>query len=456
MILEFSSRRRGLLLAIALAGLLLRLWFLYAVPLEPVADFRRYFEVAQSVANGMGFRISGVPYISQAPMYPGILGAWFTLTGGTVPAGKLLNLLLWIAIFALWGWLGWRAGMRGAWHVSTMALLAFHPALVAYTNVLGTETLAIFLSTLMIALALVERRWASVLLGVILAMAALNRPQLLPLPLVVLFALMLGNMNRSRAMSRSVLIALGFIVALSPWVVRNAIVFERAVPVSANSGYVLMVNNNSVNERGAWMPLRDVPLSEANRDAFSGVGFPPEFFSGDDENWKLRHWTPGADTVATGIGKQWIVSHPRRFVELAWLRVQGSFDPVGLMHWPFLERGGTPPWLIKTAWLGTFCVVGLFFIGVTRMLLSLRQPDLALSLALGIIALGMISIVVFEGQGRYLLPMLPAALYVGATQMGSGCRRDWFRQVRKIDARPEATPVKIQRSASGRSRPSTD
>lgn len=423
MTLEISSRRRELLIAIALAGLLVRVWCLYAVPLEPVADFRRYFEVAQSVANGTGFRISDVPYVSQAPLYPGLLGMWFVLTGATVFAGKLFNFLLWAAIFMLWGWLGGRAGIRGVWHVSTMAILAFHPALVVYTNVLGTETLAVFLSTAVIALALVERRWASVLLGIVLAMAALNRPQLLPLPLAALFALMVGRERPPKAVKAFALLVLGFLAAMSPWLIRNVIVFDKAVPVSANSGYVLMVNNNSANEHGAWMPLSGVPLTDADLESFARVGFPSGFFSGSDENWKLRHWTPAADAVAADIGRKWVLSHPRRFVELAVLRVEGSFNTVGLMHWPFLDHGGTPSWVIKVAWFSTFGIVSLLIFGLTRILSSVRQMGLSHWLAVGVILLGMVSLAVFEGQGRYLLPMVPAALYVGATLMGPRSRR---------------------------------
>lgn len=64
-----------LLLAIAVAGVAMRLLFVQWIPLQPVADFGRYLEVASSVASGGGFRISGIPYVSQPPLYPGVLGA---------------------------------------------------------------------------------------------------------------------------------------------------------------------------------------------------------------------------------------------------------------------------------------------------------------------------------------------------------------------------------------------
>ena len=94
-----------LLLAIAVAGVAMRLLFVQWIPLQPVADFGRYLEVASSVASGGGFRFQAFP-MSQPPLYPGVLGAWFMLTGVNVGAGKILNVLLWAGTLVSWVGLG--------------------------------------------------------------------------------------------------------------------------------------------------------------------------------------------------------------------------------------------------------------------------------------------------------------------------------------------------------------
>ncbi|RKI31217.1 hypothetical protein D7X55_42240, partial [Corallococcus sp. AB049A] len=122
-------------------------------------------------------------------------------------------------------------------------MLAFHPALVAYSNVLGTESLSLFLAVfgMLVAVVRFPGRW--LLLGAVLALTALNRPQMLPLPGAVALALLLRDGMRIATWRRISMVVLGFLLVLGPWTLRNAVPFGQFVPVSANSGYVLMVNN---------------------------------------------------------------------------------------------------------------------------------------------------------------------------------------------------------------------
>lgn len=402
----------GLLLAIAVAGMVLRLLFVRAIPLQPVADFARYVEVASSIASGEGFRISGIPYISQPPLYPGILGFWFMLTGVSIEAGKTLNLVLWIGTFSTWIWLGARLQLRPAWQVASLTVLAFHPALIAYCNVLGTESLSVFLAVLGMAVAVARVPSRPLLLGAVLALTALNRPQMLPLPVFGALALFLRDGNHLATWRWIGAMLLGFALMLGPWVVRNTALFGEVVPVSANSGYVLLVNNNDANVQSGWMPLGSVPLRDEDRVLFAKAGFSDDFFSAQSEDWKLRHWTPAADAIGAGVARRWIAEHPGRFLKLALLRLSGSFDVGSLMHWPFLERGGSPVWLGK---LTAVLNIGVAVWAVIALLRMSRRPDdweLVDWLAVATLGLGVISILVFEGQGRYLLPLLPAAVFV--------------------------------------------
>lgn len=401
-----------LLLAIALAGIAARLLFVQWVPLQPVADFGRYLEVAGNVASGAGFRISDVPYVSQPPLYPGLLGAWFMVTGESVGAGKILNIALWAGTLASWALLGARLQLRPAWQIASLAMLAFHPALVAYSNVLGTESLSLFLASLgmLLAVASFPGRW--LLLGAVLALTALNRPQMLPLPGAVVLALLLREGLCVGTVRRICMVMLGFLLLLGPWTLRNALIFGQFVPVSANSGYVLMVNNNDGNAHGGWMPLKDVPLQADDRARFSHAGFPRAFFAGESEDWKLRHWTPAADSIGAEIGRRWILEHPARFLELALLRVRGSLDVGSLLHWPFQERGGAPVWVGRLT-LALNIALALCTAGaLLRMCCYLRRWEPVHWLAVASIGLGIFSILLFEGQGRYLLPMVPGALFI--------------------------------------------
>jgi 4-amino-4-deoxy-L-arabinose transferase-like glycosyltransferase len=250
------------LMLICVAGVLLRVLFLAVVPVAPVSDFARYLEVATSIVNGTGLSVSGTPFISQPPLYPALLGGWLSVFGVHIAAAKALNLLLSTSTLILWAWTCPRAGMRPRWQLASLALLAFHPALVSYTGILGTETLAVFLAVLAFALTCAPMRAGMCcLLGIVLALVALNRPQLLPLPVGIVVGVLLGGLDWHRARNCLVLLV-AFVAVLLPWTLRNEALFNRTVPISANSGYVLMVNNNALNRTGNWMPLSLVPLSD--------------------------------------------------------------------------------------------------------------------------------------------------------------------------------------------------
>ncbi len=403
---------------LCVVGVLLRSGFLVQMPLEPVSDFARYLEVASNLARGDGMTAAGLPFISQPPLYPGLLGGWLSLFGVSVASGKAMNLLLATLSLVLWAWLCPRSGMRPGWQLASLAVLALHPALVSYTGMLGTETLSILLAVMAFALTCVAGRpaWKFVALGMVLAMIALNRPQMLPLPVLAVVGWVLGS-NRSGHMRDWVLVLATFAVSITPWMLRNATLYDQVVPVSANSGYVMMANNNSANQHGGWMPLSTLPLSRDELEHFrEQAGLSPGYFAGPDEDSKILHWTPSADIVARSIAVDWIVSHPQRFLELALRRAWVSFDPANLLYWPFIGVNGPPRWVVQVTGVLNIGLCLLALTGTVRLLLRPRQLALGQLLALGTVVLGGASILVFEGQGRYLIPLLPAMLWLMATR----------------------------------------
>lgn len=433
-----SSALTGLLL-ILVAGILLRVAFVASVPIPPVSDFARYVEVATNLANGQGLQVAGTPFIGQPPLYPAALGAWFSAFGAHVAAGKALNLLLGSATLLLWAFASSRSGMRRSWQFASLALLAFHPALIAYTGVLGTETLAVFLAVLAFALACLPM-WMPVsgILGVVLALIALNRPQLLPLPIGVVFCLLLGRFDLPRVRSCLVML-LAFGAVLLPWTLRNEALFDHAIPVSANSGYTLLVNNNADNQTGGWMPLSRVPLSAQDLKRFQQeADLAPAFLAGGDEDAKFLQWTPAADGVARSIALDWMSEHPQSVLRLAAMRIKASMDPATLLYWPFIDVEGAPAWLGWVVGLLDVLLVLLAAMGAVRAWLQLRQLSLATLLALGMLGLGWLSIAVFEGQGRYLIPMLPAMLWLLAAPY-----RDYRNVCRTATGHPSVDTGKV-------------
>lgn len=410
-----ASSRTWILLAISLLGVALRIYCAIKLNLSPEFDFKRYYEAALSFADGRGLSLAGAPFIAQPPLYSGLLGVWFHFFGGDVWSAKLLNLAVSGGTLLVWAWLVAKARFPTWAQIASLFILAVHPAIVCYVVVLGTETLSVFLCVLLLAFSLLENRSRWLLLGIVCGLLALNRPQMLIVPLLVSVSAVLAAAAHGK-FSRGSLALLGATaLVIAPWTARNWATFNAFVPVSANSGYVLMVNNNSSNNSGAWMPLSEAPLGDADIEEFKKVaGLDRTFFRGSDEGAKFRQWSPQADTVAREIGSRWIMEHPKDFMKLAWLRVRLTFDGVSLMMWPFHQAGGAPRalvWVVQCVDLGLLIISGsAFIIGLFVGI----EPILRVAWICGIavVVSTFAGVLIFEGQGRYMLPMVPAQLFI--------------------------------------------
>lgn len=174
------------------------------------------------------------------------------------------------------------------------ALVAFYPPLILINGLLLTETLFAFL------LLLFTYHWVKTepgktgsyaLLGVLGAAAALVRPTGALLCFAAFCGLLLALRSRKpprKAVLRSAAVLLvTFCLVLSPWVVRNALLFHRFIPLSAGGGNPLLLGTY-VNLEGikyGWHPSWPVgkdPMETARLHTKLGLkrletGFREEF-----------------------------------------------------------------------------------------------------------------------------------------------------------------------------------
>lgn len=402
-----------------LIGLGLRLWVVFCLPLEPVFDFKRYYEVATSFATSGQMLVAGHSYVIQGPAYPFLLGAFFYVFGGGVLQGKLLNVLLWLAAMPLMAGAGSMLGLSRWMSLLMVGVMSLHPGLVLYVSVLGTETLCIFLVSACLWAALKGSRVSLCTLGVSLAALSLTRPQFMPLAL--LFVLFLGGGWRSIGV-RALYCLLPFVLVMTPWAIRNYWVFDQFIPVSASAGYVSMVNNNDRAD-GHWMPLSDVPLTDEDRLRFRLDGS-TSFFAPGNEGQKVIRWPPYNDKVAADMARNWIKAHPREFARLACRRLLIAFyaDGGDMLFWPLRDAGRSNALFQMVRAFD----LALFAVAVAGMWLMVwrRRGYWRAGLVAALIVLGGVSaIAVFEGQGRYVLPLVPAALVLALLPVARNLHR---------------------------------
>jgi len=214
-------------------------------------DPDNYLPLARSVAEGRGLALDGRLTAYRPPLYPIILAPLLILEGEhSFVAVGLLHLALGAGTVALTAAAANRFGYSRPRAAAAAWIVALDPVLAWQCRFIMTETLTAFLiAAALYALAL--PRWRGCVLGgVILGLANLSRPSILPGAFLVILALLLVRPEplRQRA-QHAMMTALAVLLVLTPWAVRNALVFGELVWTTTHGGYTLALANNEVYYR---------------------------------------------------------------------------------------------------------------------------------------------------------------------------------------------------------------
>jgi 4-amino-4-deoxy-L-arabinose transferase-like glycosyltransferase len=229
---------RGLILATA-AVFASRLAVVALVTMpEDSNDAVIYHALAVSLAKGQGYVSDGAPHLWFMPGYPLFLAALYRTFGETpwIPRG-VQALLVALSAAVVFRFTLRQFGPRAA--VIAFVYLAAFPAWFFYPAMLLSEALSLVLVALMLwALAQGASdnawRWTTwaAATGVVAGALALVKPEL------VLWAPAASIVAVARGWSLRRVVAVGCLsiaacfVVLAPWVVRNAVVFDRFIPLS--------------------------------------------------------------------------------------------------------------------------------------------------------------------------------------------------------------------------------
>jgi 4-amino-4-deoxy-L-arabinose transferase-like glycosyltransferase len=321
----------GLILVLAL---IVRLGYVVATPgYEAIDDAHNYDVHAVSIANGHGFaRIGSGPTGQTAfrpPGFPYLLAGVYKLTGverakahSRYLAGRVANALIGTAIVALIGVLARQLlGRRVA--LAAMALGALYLPLVLISGTLMSEPLFAALLLGGLAAAIHHRRsshryrWA-LFAGVLGGLAILTRANaailLAPLAVAVWDARPRWSWRALAPPAALVAVALA---TVSPWTIRNAVVFHSFVPVTTQLGSALAGTYNDAartdrQHPASWRTLRRVP----------------------DYQHIVRHWRqipePTFDRQLRAAALRYIGDHPTYVAKVAIWNTARMLDLAGL------------------------------------------------------------------------------------------------------------------------------
>ena len=253
-------RTASVLIILLILGIAVRLGGGWLRSSDLTADHDGYLAHADMVANGEGFAGPHThrPTAFRPPGYPIALAGLQVSGMPNWASVAIINGLCSIAVI----WLTWilcqQLQLPPGVSIFAVAITAFDPLLVRYTILPMTEVpAAAMLTGAVVALKAADlrgnlsgdkRQAFCILSGVLFGLGSLVRPILLvSCAMLVLSRLMhslTGSERSRRNAAISILPMIAAIVAISPWIMRNAMQFRKFIPATTHGGYTLALGNN--------------------------------------------------------------------------------------------------------------------------------------------------------------------------------------------------------------------
>lgn len=398
-----------------------------------------------------------IPTACRPPFYPVLLSLVADDSGEiTLARTAVLNFALGLLTVAMvWAFVRKAAPDQPLAAVVAVLLIGLDPMLVFFSSQAMTETPAACVaaaSCWLFALAIESNRLAPVLgLGAVLGAATLTRTTFLPLLPLALVALLWFRSRSAQGgvkrllpgMRAAVMLVLGALLVVGPWMVRNHRIFGRPFVTTAHGGYALAVANSpdylsyvasGGRQRGPW--------SLETFDARLARDYPE--LSAYDSHGRTRPSGPhdelAMDSFLYKLAFEWIGADPRAFAYLAADRLAQFWNPVPHKSESresmaqFVVRMGFGAWyatcflaaftgllvvgrrLEKSPWLWP-AVICLVFTGIHLFFwTNLRMRAPVMPCVAGFASFGMVAIVRFIRAG--LRKHSPAAEYAIASRLG--------------------------------------
>lgn len=269
-----------------------------------------------------------VVVLNRSPVYPVLYGSLYKVFGVVPLLGRYLNIFLLSLIAALMPALGYRRWRWPGFISGVCSAVIYILTQSVPVNDLDAESLTTFMSFMILAAGLQLRFdsgfWAYFVMGVTIAIAMLTKGIYSPLPVFLIFFVLIhiqrADELKPRLIRISALLA-GLILLLTPSVI-----------------YMNVVRLNSMTERSAWMKknLEDTPvLSEKNRNATKRE----EFTMDDETKMKLTQFII-VDKNRLNVTEPGFMILTNQAVDNSLLMVNNEYCTDGFFHpeWQLLSH----------------------------------------------------------------------------------------------------------------------
>ena len=261
---------RKILIFLLIAGFLIRIGFIFSLKNRFYFDDEfEYFKMAQNFISGKGLIVDENLKSFRPPLYPFIISIFYYLNFDLLGIRIFQVLISTFSIYIIY-LIGKETFNEKVALVSSF-ICVFYPYFIFYNGFLLTETVFIFLTLLSILYLIncVEKNGKmSFKTGIFIGLAGLTRPTFqLYLPIGILHIFFLsGKLNIK--LKKILFILFGFCLTLSPWIIRNYIIFHKFIPGTTMGGWVFWEGNNPYSDGGpcSYFPKKILEIEEIERD----------------------------------------------------------------------------------------------------------------------------------------------------------------------------------------------
>jgi len=349
-------------------------------------DRDAYLAIAENLAAGNGYcSVAGQPTAFRPPLYP-LLLAGCLLLGGTIAIAGVQVGLSTATVGLTWRLVRNAGGSRQGAALAGV-LTACDPLLLEMTSQAMTETLFAFLTTALLCSLTRSNGLAidrPVLSGSLIGLAALCRPSIWAFAglwfLYGAWRLCCWRSpsvwrDRVRQWRRGLVLASVAAGVVSPWVVRNWMVFGKPIVMTTHGGYTLALGNNErfaadvvFGAESVWSEagLRRWNQESEQRLAAAGI---------DRVDEVARDAALSRQTV------QWIKDNPQRFAAACWLRLKRFWAVRPLRQ----DAGGQAVSFAVGAWYAVVFVMAVCGLFRHRRCIAPWIPSLLLVICLTVL-----------------------------------------------------------------------
>ena len=415
-------KKRGLigLVTVIILSMIIKIYWINNVPLNPVFDFETFYRVAVNLFEGKGFTLDGYPWAFQSYGYPLFLSLFFRLVNdSSIFTAKVFNVICSVCTLPFIYLIFSKVFSKKSVVWLCFIVFAFLPNNIIYTNVLGSEVLSVFLFAVIICMNLYvtenNKIYNFIIQGILIGLLSLVKPFFMAFPVVLMFVYFIKEKKLKKLLITGVSLIIGFSTVLIPSTIKNYRAFGKAFPISYNGGYTLYINNNSENVRGTWMNAFKVPATDEFKQRLAEVGFFYDVDHATEKTQNLRN--PYSGDIFKGEAVKWIINHPGEFFTLGCLRVINVFfdGASDVQLWGFENLGdmtvqGNRGFKVFMGFANAIIyVISASFIFVLILNIKnifLKKTNISILLTVWSMLFFYAVYFVIEGQARYNFPTL--------------------------------------------------